>query len=100
MKPNREGIWEWIDEDGQKRLVVVYNALKTVGRQFLRVYWWGGYYNVDDPSEWPERWGKYIGQDGSVPDKDLYLGPTPEQAQRLRELVERLKDIENENQPR
>jgi hypothetical protein len=85
MKPNKPGIWEWFEEDGTKRLVCVC----CLGKDWLRVYWWGGYYSVNpEPEtpglEWPDRWGSFIGENESVPDEQLYLGPTPEQAEKIR----------------
>jgi len=92
MKPNREGIWEWFEDDGTKRLVHVCDVGKKVGMSYLRVYWWGGYYNVNDrhdpehpeydhhtKAEWPDQWGNYVGPIGSVAEDDLYQMPTPEQ---------------------
>ena len=89
MKPNKEGIWEWFEEDGTKRLVSVCNVgVDTI----LRVAWWGGYYRVNDEpdpnhpehdehnkAEWPDRWGNYVGPEDSVPEDQKYWGPTPEQ---------------------
>lgn len=90
MKPDREGIWEWFEEDGTKRHVVVYNVGKLLGTLYLRVYWWGGYYNVNDEpedpgyewaskAEWPDRWGNFVAKLDTLPQEDLYLMPTPEQ---------------------
>ena len=83
MKPNKEGIWEWFDTDGAKRLVYVCNV--GGAKPYLRVYWWGGYYNIyaDPIAEWADRWGNYVGPNGSVNDDDLYLGPTPEQREKI-----------------
>ena len=88
MKPNKPGIWEWFEEDGTKRLVRVCDVGVALGKQHLRVAWWGGYYDVHDriediygyrdhqwgvvekdshhKAEWPDRWGKYIGPPESV----------------------------------
>ena len=101
MKPNKPGIWEWFEEDGTKRLVRVCDVGVALGKQHLRVAWWGGYYDVHDriediygyrdhqwgvvekdshhKAEWPDRWGKYIGPPESVMQADLYDMPTPEQ---------------------
>ncbi len=83
MTPDKAGIWEWFEEDGTTRLVCVC----VIGKNWLKVYWWGGYYNVNDDvdsrTEWPDRWGKYVGPLGSVEDKDLYLLPTPEQREKI-----------------
>jgi hypothetical protein len=89
MKPDREEIWEWFDEDGTKRLVHVCNV--GIDVPYLRVYWWGGYYNVNDEhdpeapeydhhikAEWPDRWGNYVGPVSSVNEEDLYLMPAAE----------------------
>lgn len=102
MKPNKAGIWEWFEEDGTKRLVHVCNCEHSPqAPPYLRVYWWGGYYNVNDEhdvespeydhltkAEWADRWGNYVGPIGSVEDKDLYLGPTPEQVKEIRKRYE------------
>ena len=105
MKPDKPGIWEWFDEYGTKRLVEVCDcAPKDKGYpQYLRVYWWGGYYNVNDevdniydtgceiveevvrPSEWADNWGNRVAGNGELPGDQLYLGPTPEQFQKLKE---------------
>lgn len=92
MKPDREGIWEWSDERGKKHLVAVYNTSKPINDVHLRVNWWGSYYNVNDEhdpeapendqftkAEWPDRWGNFVGEIGSIPDEQLYLMPTPEE---------------------
>jgi hypothetical protein len=101
MKPNKPGIWEWFEEDGTKRLVEVFDVASKLREvngtepPYLRVYWWGGYYNVADSpeevpgdpfckAEWSDRWGNYVGPNGSVKEEDLYNGPTPEQAERIR----------------
>lgn len=70
MKPNVPGVWEWFDSDGVKRLVSVVDCGTHHGpsSQYLRVYWWGGYYDVTyigilpdgKDHEWPDRWGKYV----------------------------------------
>ena len=78
MKPDREGIFEWFDENGIKRFAHVCNVGHKT--QYLRVYWKGSYYNVNDevddlytldgklveknhvvPAEWPDRWGNFVG---------------------------------------
>ncbi len=49
MKPNCPGIYEWYDDRGKKRLVEVVDTEIYPGfPPHLRVYWWGGYYNVND----------------------------------------------------
>jgi hypothetical protein len=96
MKPDKEGIWEWFDTDGTKRLVHVCNVIPSRKEPYLRVYWWGGYYNINDEinpcdpggnncakQEWADRWGKYIGPAGSVKEEELYQMPTPEQRQEI-----------------
>lgn len=102
MKPNKEGIWEWFEKDGTKRLVHVCNCEQhPQAPPYLRVYWWGGYYNVNDEhdvespeydyqikAEWPDRWGNFVGEHGSIPDEQLYLGPTPEQAEKIKKQYE------------
>jgi len=85
--PDKEGVWEWFDDTGNKKLVLVCDMGKLIGEQWLRVYWCGGYYNVIDgipdseypdinKSDWPMRWGKYIGNRDSVPESLLSLGYT------------------------
>lgn len=97
MKPDKEGIWEWFDENGTKRLVDVCNVDKPIGQVCLRVYWWGGYYNVNDEhdtdnpefdkymvAEWADRWGNYVGPRGCVAEEQqLYWMPTPEQMEKI-----------------
>ena len=98
MKPNKPGIWEWFDNDGTKRLVEVYDVSTSLRKiysnepAYLRVYWWGGYYNVNDETddtgyewkaEWADRWGERIGDNGSLPEEQLYLGPTEEQRDKI-----------------
>ena len=90
MKPNQSGIYEWFEEDGTKRLVEVVDVCKGFCPQYLRVYWWGGYYNVNDEwigtedeeigkSEWPDRWGNRVADNHGLPEDILYLMPTEEQ---------------------
>jgi hypothetical protein len=94
MKPDREGIFEWFNEHGQKRLVVVFNVGKELGETWLRVFFWGGYYNVKDEAigtsdeefskvEWPDKWGNYVGELKSVPDEQLYLYPTVDEYRKM-----------------
>ena len=112
MKPDKAGIWEWFEEDGTKRLVSVCDVGEPMGEQRLRVYWWGGYYDVNDrtediygyvnrewavvekdvhhPAEWPDRWGNYVGPEDSVPEDQKYWLPSPEQR------VEIMKQYEKE----
>lgn len=72
MKPDKEGMWEWFSESGEKQVVPVLNVSKELGEVYLRVYFRGGYYNVHDEgigepdesfckAEWPDRWGKRVG---------------------------------------
>lgn len=114
MKPDKAGIWEWFEEDGTKRLVEVFDVASELRKAngteppYFRVYWWGGYYNVNEevddlynckgevvekdhimPSEWPDRWGNRIGDNLSLPEEQLYLGPTPEQRT---EILKRYED--------
>lgn len=97
MKPDSEGVWEWYDDDGTKRLVSVFNVGRPLGELYLRVAWWGGYYNVDDEhdpehpehdkytqAEWPDRWGIRVGDIGCVSELDIYNMPTPEQMIKIR----------------
>ena len=73
MKPNREGMWEWYDENGIKTIVPVIDCGNPIDTVWLRVYHLGGYYNVNDEAigtpdepyckaEWPDRWGNYVGE--------------------------------------
>lgn len=74
MKPNKEGVYSWLDDDGVVQNVHVLNVNSNfIGeKQWLRVYYMGGYYNVHDEeigtpdeeyckSEWPDRWVGYVG---------------------------------------
>lgn len=87
MKPDKEGIWEWFDEDGNKRLVSVCNVAAKLGEVYLRVYWWGGYYSIEADerraAEWPDRWGNYIGPEDCVPESQKYWMPTPEEREKI-----------------
>ena len=97
MKPDKPGIWEWFDSDGTKRLVEVFDIFDHCPecKPYLRVYWWGGYYNVNDvgdgpfdKAEWPDRWGNYVGENESIPNEQLYLMPTPEQFEEIKKKYE------------
>ena len=90
MKPTSPGIWEWYDEKGIKRLVEV--VVVGAGHPFayLRVYFWGGYYNVNDEpedpgyewagkAEWPDRWGNRVADNMGLPEEQLYLIPNAEE---------------------
>lgn len=99
MKPDRPGIWEWTNSDGIKRLVEVVNPYEDIGEVQLEVYWWGGYYLIEDSiekvydmdgnivddkykrdAEWVNgTWGNRIGDNHSLPEDQLYLGPTQEE---------------------
>ena len=102
MKPDKAGIWEWFDEVGTKRLCFVCDTNEKLreatghAEPALEVYWWGGYYSIEDrhepghpewdnqlKAEWPDRWGNYLGPAWSFPDEQLYLMPTPEQLDKL-----------------
>ena len=95
-RPDKTGVWEWFEEDGTKRLVHVCDVGIPIGQQWLRVYWWGGYYNVNDEhdpehpehdeytkAEWPDRWGKYVGLPESVTSDQLYQAPTADQLEEI-----------------
>ena len=86
MKHDTNGIWEWFDEDGTKRLVEVIDVCEGLIPQYLRVYFSGGYYNVHDEhdpenpeydeytkAEWPDRWGNRVADNNGLPDDQLYL---------------------------
>jgi len=90
MKPDKPGIWEWTDEKGIKRLVEVVEIAAGHPFAYLRVYFWGGYYNVydepEDPgyewaskAEWPDRWGNRVGDNLSLPPEQIYGMPMPEE---------------------
>ena len=102
-KPNKEGIWEWFDESGNRRLVDVVNVEHDPSRPpYLRVAWWGGYYNITPeshdlidskgkvcgnytfPAEWADRWGTYVGPRESIPNDQLYTQPSPVEMEILR----------------
>ena len=85
MKPDKEGLWEWIDDDGKTQIVNVINVAKELNDVWFRVYYLGGYYNVYDNwigtededfgiSEWPDRWGRYVGTLHSIPLEETYGG--------------------------
>ena len=85
MKPDKEGLWEWIDDDGKVQIVNVINVAKELNDVWLRVYYLGGYYNVYDNwigtededfgiSEWPDRWGRYVGILNSIHLEQTYGG--------------------------
>lgn len=86
MKPDKEGIWEWVDHHGKTQLVAVYNVSSPLNDVHLRVGWWGGYYDVD--GEWPDTWGKFVGEIGSVPDEQLYLMPNKEEREEIKKRYE------------
>jgi outer membrane scaffolding protein for murein synthesis (MipA/OmpV family) len=83
MKPDKPGIWEWFAKDGTKRLVRVWD--NGVDEIWLRVSWWGGYYNVHKDKakgqrqEWADRWGNYVGEVHTIPVDQLYIEPTKEE---------------------
>jgi hypothetical protein len=86
MKPTTEGIYEWYDDDNRIRLVSVVDCNPKDGlsdKPWLRVYFAGGYYNVNDEcmgtedeefskAEWPDRWGQRFGDLHSVHSDFLY----------------------------
>lgn len=86
MKPNKIGIWEWFDEQGNKKLVHVVDfgyEIEGVYKPYFRVAFHGGYYNVNDESdndgydeynkaEWPDSWGNYVGPTDSIPFDKIY----------------------------
>lgn len=86
MKPTSPGIYEWIDDNGNTRLVEVVDVCKGFVPQYLRVYFAGGYYNVNDEhdpqhpeydwatkAEWPDRWGNRVANNHGLSEKELYL---------------------------
>ena len=85
MKPDKEGLWEWIDDDGKTQIVNVINVAKELNDVWFRVYYLGGYYNVYDNwigtededfgiSEWPDRWGRYVRTLNSIHLEQTYGG--------------------------
>lgn len=96
MIPDKEGLWEWFDDGGTKRIVLVSDVSPT-NDKILRVNWWGGYYSVmSDPewptelvaeSLWPDRWGNYIGNYLSIPPIQWYTMPTPEQMSKYKKIL-------------
>ena len=118
MSPDRPGIWEWFEADGTKRLVEVFNVNsqplegEEPSKAWLRVYWWGGYYNMNqetndlvnirgevvmedyvEEAEWADRWGNRVGDNNSLPEEQLYLGPTKEERDRILKQLEDLKEL-------
>lgn len=90
-KPTCPGIYEWYDDNGSKRLVEVVDVCKGMLPLYLRVYFAGGYYNVNDEhdpenpqydeltkAEWPDRWGNRVADNHGLPEQDLYLNFTNE----------------------
>jgi hypothetical protein len=95
MKPNSPGIWEWFEENGIKRLVEVVD-ISCGSKPCLRVYWWGGYYSIEDEvnqitdrngkpkefvskAQWTNRFGNRVANNNSVPEELVYVRPTKEQ---------------------
>jgi hypothetical protein len=58
MIPDKEGIWEWFAPDGTAHLSYVCNVAKRAKFVWLRSYWRGGYYDVDDGDG---TWGNFVG---------------------------------------
>ena len=96
MLPNKSGIWEWIDADGTKRLVHVWNVYEKYPKNepYFRVCWGGGYYDIVDSietlydcnlkpigtrekkSEWTGgTWGNYVGQLEDFNADEIYSFP-------------------------
>lgn len=87
MTPNRSGIWEWTDRRGIKRLVEVVEPLGG----YLRVYWWGGYYNIIDSAygkaEWCGGvWGNRIDYFPDDSDGKIYDKPDEDEMKKIREM--------------
>jgi hypothetical protein len=107
MRPNKSGVWEWFEEDGTKRLVEVINVNpEDLGAPYLRVAFWGGYYNVNDEpdpdhpeydwatkAEWPDRWGNYVGPNHSLPESEIYYIPTQAEYDKI------MAEVEDEKPP-
>ena len=94
MIPTEEGIYEWFDDDGTKRLVAVCDVSPKKDNSYLRVAWGGGYYDIQDSietlyncdlepvrtherkSEWTGgKWGARLGDGDSIPYEQLYKFP-------------------------
>lgn len=74
MKPNKPGVWEWYDENNNRKLVNVVDV-GYEDEPYLRVYFDGNYYDITkefNDIEWPDRWGKYIHQPNSIPISSTY----------------------------
>lgn len=108
MKPNSQGIWQWFDKDGIARLVEVYNVGNDK-RPHFRVFFWGGYYNINDEhlslvdtqgkdcgkftfkAEWPDRWGDRVGDIQNSPNEMIYLKPSEEEMKNLNQQLDEVK---------
>ena len=94
--PNKTGIWEWFDLDGNRRLVFVWNIFDKYPKNepYFRVCWRGSYYDVSpepednemtrllgktsqerfDESGWSRgTWGNYLGQYEDFNETELYI---------------------------
>ena len=82
-RPTKPGVYEWYDEHGNVRLVDVVNVWERCGanKQWLRVIWWGGYYDVTPDTDgipgndWPNRWGRFMGERKHYAESQLFLQP-------------------------
>ena len=93
MLPIIEGIYEWFESDGKRRLVSVCDVSPKKDNSYLRAYWAGGYYDIKDSvsdvydmggvwqysflkrSEWTGgTWGNRVGDIGSINEDLLYEG--------------------------
>jgi hypothetical protein len=86
--PDRSGVWEWFNASGEKKLVSVVNCEPDPAHKpYLRVYFWGGYYNVCDSEynscEWPGPWGDWVCEHGDEGGRELYFMPTPEELEKI-----------------
>ena len=79
LHPNREGIWEWTGKNNIPRLVEVVDV-GTDENPYLRVYWWGGYYDI---YEWRGTWGKRVADNGELSEDQVYLMPTEEEREKI-----------------
>ena len=59
MLPNKEGVWELFTADGERTLACVYDVGKKAGFEWLRSYWKGGYYNLEEGNG---KWGEFVGE--------------------------------------
>jgi hypothetical protein len=87
MIPDKQGIWEWFELDGTRRLVYVWNVFEKHPnlQPYFRVYFNASYYDVRPDGEdanaikrfneagWSSgTWGKWLGDYNDFDEKDIY----------------------------